>query len=182
MHRHPPPPVVTQTPTQAVATQTALNEVSGKQTRLNMELGAQLDRTNAEFFAGQDIRRGAAASAEDRLTRQTQAGLDTGLARVRGQEERAGIVETGTQYREGLRLQEPKRGQQEESRAKSNVLELGKPAPKRGRQGELRAKNSVLESEKPVAKLEQLTCNERCSGAIKRTGISNRLSANIEHD
>ena len=33
---------------------------SGKQTRLNMELGAQLDRTNADFFAGQDIRRGAA--------------------------------------------------------------------------------------------------------------------------
>lgn len=99
----PPPPVVTQTPTQAVATQTALNEVSGKQTRLNMELGAQLDRTNADFFAGQDIRRGAAAAAEDRLTRQTQAGLDTALTRVRGQEERAGIVETGTQYREGLK-------------------------------------------------------------------------------
>ena len=63
----------------------------------------QLDRTNADFFAGQDIRRGAAAAAEDRLTRQTQAGLDTALTRVRGQEERAGIVETGTQYREGLK-------------------------------------------------------------------------------
>ena len=99
----PPPPVVTQTPTQAVATQTALNEVSGKQTRLNMELGAQLDRTNAEFFAGQDIRRGAAASAEDRLTRTTQAQLDTGLERVRGQETRAQTVEAGTQYREGIR-------------------------------------------------------------------------------
>ena len=99
----PPPPVVTQTPTQAVATQTALNEVSGKQTRLNMELGAQLDRTNADFFAGQDIRRGAAAAAEDRLTRTTQAQLETGLERVRGQEERAQTVEAGTQYREGIR-------------------------------------------------------------------------------
>ena len=77
---------MTQTPTQAVATQTALNEVSGKQTRLNMELGAQLDRTNADFFAGQDIRR-VQLLAEDRLTRTTQAQLDTGLARVRGQEE-----------------------------------------------------------------------------------------------
>ena len=99
----PPPPVVTQTPTQAVATQTALNEVSGKQTRLNMELGAQLDRTNADFFAGQDIRRGAAAAAEDRLTRTTQAQLDTGLRRVEGQETRAQTVEAGTQYREGIR-------------------------------------------------------------------------------
>ena len=99
----PPPPVVTQTPTQAVATQTALNEVSGKQTRLNMELGAKLDRTNADFFAGQDIRRGAAAAAEDRLTRTTQAQLDTGLRRVEGQEARAQTVEAGTQYREGIR-------------------------------------------------------------------------------
>ena len=51
----PPPAPTTQVPTQSLATQTALNEVSGKQQRLNMELGAQLDRTNAEFFATQDI-------------------------------------------------------------------------------------------------------------------------------
>ena len=98
----PPPPVVTQAPTQSVATQTALNEVSGKQTRLNMELGAQLDRTNAEFFAGQDIRRGQAQAAEQRLTNKQAADLETGLTRVRGQEERAGTVETGEQYRKGL--------------------------------------------------------------------------------
>ena len=58
----PPPAPPTPVPTQSVTTQTALNEVSGKQTRLNMELGAQLDRTNAEFFAGQDIRRSKSAS------------------------------------------------------------------------------------------------------------------------
>jgi hypothetical protein len=33
-----------------------------------MELGAQLDRTNAEFFAGQDIRRTQATGAEQRLS------------------------------------------------------------------------------------------------------------------
>ena len=49
----PPPAPTTQVPTQALASQSALNEVSGKQQRLNMELGAQLDRTNAEFFADQ---------------------------------------------------------------------------------------------------------------------------------
>jgi mannitol-1-phosphate/altronate dehydrogenase len=59
-----------------------------------------------------------------------------------------------------LRLLEPRRGQQDESRVMKPV-----------RQGESRVK-----------RFDRLTCNERCSGAIKRTGISNRLSANIEHD
>ena len=59
----PPPAPTTQVPSQSLATQTALNEVSGKQTRLNMELGAQLDRTNADFFATQDIRRNQATAA-----------------------------------------------------------------------------------------------------------------------
>ena len=45
-------PTLTQVPTQSLATQTALNEASNRQQRLNMELGAQLDRTNAKFFAG----------------------------------------------------------------------------------------------------------------------------------
>ena len=65
----PAPAPTTQVPTQALASQAALNEVSGKQQRLNMELGAQLDRTNADFFTGQDIRRGQAAAAEDRHLR-----------------------------------------------------------------------------------------------------------------
>ena len=53
----PPPAPTTQVSSQALATQNALNEVSGEQQRLNMKLGAELDRTNADFFAGQDIRR-----------------------------------------------------------------------------------------------------------------------------
>ena len=68
-----------------------------------MELGAQFDRTNADFFAGQDIRRGAAAAAEDRLTRQTQAGLDTALTCQRSSKKEQGSLKTGTQYREGLK-------------------------------------------------------------------------------
>ena len=98
----PPPAPTTQVPTQALASQSALNEVSGKQQRLNMELGAQLDRTNAEFFAGQDIRRGQAGAAEQRLTID-KAGEDTrATQRVVGQERRAEIGETGLQYRRGL--------------------------------------------------------------------------------
>ena len=65
----PPPAPPTPVPTQSLQTQTALNEVSGAQQRLNMELGAQLDRTNSEFFAGQDIRRTQAAGAEEQIGR-----------------------------------------------------------------------------------------------------------------
>ena len=100
----PPPPAAppTRVPTQSVQTQTALNEVSGKQQRLNMELGAQLDRTNADFFAGQDIRRTQAAGAEQRLTYASLGDENRATARVTGQEERAGTAETGLQYRRGL--------------------------------------------------------------------------------
>ena len=67
-----------------------------------MELGAQLDRTNAEFFTGQDIRRGQAASAEDRLTLAKTGEVNKELQRVAGQEQRAATAETGLQYRRGL--------------------------------------------------------------------------------
>ena len=98
----PPPAPTTQVPTQALASQQALNEVSGKQQRLNMELGAQLDRVNAKFFTGQDIRRGQAAAAEDRLTLAKTAEENRASARVSGEERRAEVAETGLQYRRGL--------------------------------------------------------------------------------
>lgn len=98
----PAPAPTTQVPTQALASQAALNEVSGKQQRLNMELGAQLDRTNAEFFTGQDIRRGQAAAGEERLTIGKTAEENRATQRVLGEERRAEIGETGLQYRRGL--------------------------------------------------------------------------------
>lgn len=98
----PPPSAPTQVPTQSLQTQTALNEVSGAQQRLNMELGAQLDRTNAEFFAGQDIRRTQSAGAEQRLT-VGKTGEEERATRVTaGEQERLGIGATGEQYRAGL--------------------------------------------------------------------------------
>ena len=98
----PPPAPTTQVPSQSLATQTALNEVSGKQTRLNMELGAQLDRTNADFFATQDIRRNQATAAENRLTIDKAGEDQRKTIRTTGQETRAEIGETGLQYRRGL--------------------------------------------------------------------------------
>ena len=67
-----------------------------------MELGAQLDRTNAEFFTGQDIRRGQASAAEERLTLAKTGEENRALQRVAGQEARAQTAETGLQYRRGL--------------------------------------------------------------------------------
>jgi hypothetical protein len=78
-----------------------------------MELGSQLDRTNEEFFAGQDIRRTQAVGAETRLGQKVageeeRAGIrTTGQEsrlgqRVAGQEERAGIRTTGTEQRETI--------------------------------------------------------------------------------
>jgi hypothetical protein len=109
----PPPPAIVQTPTQAVRTESALSEVAQAQQRLNMELGSQLDRTNEEFFAGQDIRRTQAVGAETRLGQQVageqeRAGIRvTGEEsrfgqRVAGEEERAGIRTTGTEQRETI--------------------------------------------------------------------------------
>ena len=89
----PPPPTIVQTPTQAVRTESALSEVAQAQQRLNMELGSQLDRTNEEFFAGQDIRRTQAVGTETRLGQ-----------KVAGQEERAGIRTTGLESRLGQRV------------------------------------------------------------------------------
>lgn len=97
----PPPPPATPAPveTQSLQTQTALNEVSGQQQRLNMTLGSQLDQTNSEFFTGQNIRQTQATGAEARTTLQTQgeqqrqtlgsqyAG-EKGLAETQGSQER----------------------------------------------------------------------------------------------
>ena len=68
----PPPPVTVSTPTQSLRTQTELTKLTGEQTRLNMETGAELDRINEEFYTGQDLRRYRARGAEERLLSETR--------------------------------------------------------------------------------------------------------------
>jgi hypothetical protein len=87
----PPPAPPTQVPTQSLQTQIALNETSSAQQRLNMELGAQLDRTNAEFFAGQDVRRYQSQGAEGRMSIATS-----------GEQQRLGYAAAGEQERLGI--------------------------------------------------------------------------------
>ena len=84
----PPPPVTVSTPTQSLRTQTELTKLTGEQTRLNMETGAELDRINEEFYTGQDLRRYRARGAEERL-----------LSETRGEQERATIGTTGRETR-----------------------------------------------------------------------------------
>lgn len=97
-------------PTQAYRTQLDLGNISAAQTRLNMEVGAQLDRYNATYFAGEDIRRTQAAGTESRLnisaqgienrntiSRQAQEERDTLLTRYAG--EKGLAQEQGNQAR-----------------------------------------------------------------------------------
>ena len=84
----PPPPVTVSTPTQSLRTQPELTKLTGEQTRLNMETGAELDRINEEFYTGQDLRRYRARGAEERL-----------LSETRGEQERATVATTGAETR-----------------------------------------------------------------------------------
>jgi hypothetical protein len=68
-----------------------------------MELGSQLDRTNEEFFAGQDIRRTQAVGAETRLGQQVAGEQERAGIRTTGRESRAGQRVAGQEEREGIR-------------------------------------------------------------------------------
>jgi hypothetical protein len=84
----PPPSAPEEVETQSLRSQLALNELAGEQNRLNMETGAQLDRTNSEFFTNQDIRKVQTAGAEERLS--------TGKT---GEEQRATIGKSAQEQR-----------------------------------------------------------------------------------
>ena len=92
----------TQVGSQSLATQTALNEAANKQQILNMEKGAELDRVNAEFFAGQDIRRTQSAGAENRLATKVAGEETRATQRVQGEEDSSSITTTGLDIRRGI--------------------------------------------------------------------------------
>jgi len=102
----PPPPPPTPVPTQSLQTQTALDEVSGAQSRLNMQLGAQLDQQNKEFFTTQDVRQTQATGAETRLTLGTQGEQERLGYASQGEQQRLGIAATGEQARKTLLQQQ----------------------------------------------------------------------------
>ena len=102
----PPPPVTVSTPTQSLRTQTELTKLTGEQTRLNMETGAELDRINEEFYTGQDLRRYRARGAEERLLSETKGEQERATTQTRGQknetrgqEQRATVGKTAEETR-----------------------------------------------------------------------------------
>ena len=100
-----PPPAPVAVPTQSLQTQTALSEVSGAQSRLNMTLGSQLDQQNKEFFTTQDIRQTQATGSETRLTLGTQGEQERASIGARGEQERLGYQTQGEQQRLGYQTQ-----------------------------------------------------------------------------
>ena len=136
----PPPPQTQQVTSQSLQSQIKLTEVAGAQQRLNLQEGAKLDRTNEEFFAGQDIRRLGAQGAEQRLgiketgaqnrlttaAEGTQRRLTVGAmgeqerktVGTKAAEERATLGTRGTEERKGIAA----RG--EETRATATQEEL----------------------------------------------------------
>lgn len=94
-----PPPAPVAVPTQSLQTQTALAEVSGAQSRLNMTLGSQLDQQNKEFFTTQDIRQTQSTGSETRLTLGTQGEQERASIGARGEQERLNIGTSGKETR-----------------------------------------------------------------------------------
>ena len=110
-------------PDQSFGDQSLLNELTNTQNILNMEVAAELDRINSEFYTDLDIRRGQAAAGESRAGQRVageerRAELAEGgsqqraSARVAGQEQRAGYAEQGSQVRATERV----RGQEDRAR------------------------------------------------------------------
>jgi len=110
-------------PDQSLGDQAILQELTNKQNQLNMEVGAELDRVNTEFFTDLDIRRAQAVAGETRAGQrvggeETRANLaeegsqTRATSRVAGQEQRAGFAEEGSQTRATERV----RGQEDRGR------------------------------------------------------------------
>ena len=125
----PPPPQTQQVTSQSLQSQIKLTEVAGAQQRLNLQAGAKLDRTNEEFFAGQDIRRLGAQGAEQRLGIKETGAQNRLTTQAEGTERRLTVGAMGEQERKttAVRGSEERKGIQtrgEETRATAKQEEL----------------------------------------------------------
>ena len=125
----PPPPQTQQVTSQSLQSQSKLSEVAGAQQRLNLQEGAKLDRTNEEFFAGQDIRRLGAQGAEQRLGIKETGAQNRLTTQAEGTERRLTVGAMGEQERKttAVKGSEERKGIQtrgEETRATAKQEEL----------------------------------------------------------
>ncbi len=98
------PTTITKLNDPSLQSQIALMDIQNKQTQLNMETAAELDRVQREFYTTQDIRRDQSTAAENRLGTMVGAEEQRKSARVAGQEQRAGYAEQGAQSRASARV------------------------------------------------------------------------------
>ena len=125
----PPPPQTQQVQSQSLESQIKLTEIAGAQQRLNLQEGAKLDRTNEEFFAGQDIRRLGAQGAEQRLGIKETGAQNRLTTQAEGTERRLTVGAMGEQERKttAVKGSEERKGIQtrgEETRATAKQEEL----------------------------------------------------------
>ena len=125
----PPPPQTQQVTSQSLQSQIKLTEVAGAQQRLNLQEGAKLDRTNEEFFAGQDIRRLGAQGAEQRLGIKETGAQNRLTTAAEGTQRRLTVGAMGEQERKttAVKGSEERKGMQtrgEETRATAKQEEL----------------------------------------------------------
>jgi len=125
----PPPPQTQQVTSQSLESQIKLSEIAGAQQRLNLQEGAKLDRTNEEFFAGQDIRRLGAQGAEQRLGIKETGAQNRLTTQAEGTERRLTVGAMGEQERKttAVKGSEERKGIQtrgEETRATAKQEEL----------------------------------------------------------
>ena len=106
------PTTITKLNDPSLQSQVALMDIQNKQTQLNMETAAELDRVQREFYTTQDIRRDQSTAAENRLGTMVGAEEQRKSARVAGQEQRAGYAEQGSQVRATERV----RGEEDRAR------------------------------------------------------------------
>ena len=110
-------------PDQSFGDQALLQELTNKQNMLNMEVAAELDRVNTEFFTDLDIRKAQSVAGETRAGQRVagqearagyaeQGAQQRATGRVMGQEQRAGYAEQGSQTRAVERV----RGQEDRAR------------------------------------------------------------------
>lgn len=136
----PPPPTPVSVPTQSLESQLALSRVAYEQQKGLAERGAELDRVNEEFFAGQDIRRLQAQGAEQRLTTKTT-----------GEEERKGMETTGAQQR----LTEQTRGAEQRLTEQTRGAEQRKGIETTGQQERLTVGKTAEETRATALQQEQ---------------------------
>ena len=167
-------------PDQSFGDQALLQELTNKQNMLNMEVAAELDRVNTEFFTDLDIRKAQAVAGETRAGQRVSGEEQRAGMRVGGQQQRAGFAEQGAQQRATGRVmgQEQRAGYAEQG-SQTRAVERVRGQEDRARTAEegqqQRATGRVMGQEQRAGYAEQgaqTRGTRRVEGQEERAGIA----------